>query len=94
MKPIPCCAIFLALSTTATADTAAGFRKLWRNETAPAAAEFRAAVAGRPADADAWRGLGWTALITGDEPGLLRAWRPLFKLAPSEPQTAALWPRT
>lgn len=68
-----------------------GRAQLWRNQTGEARTTLRAALKKNSNDVVVLRNLGWAALFEDDAKSALLALRPLFRLAPSQPQTAALW---
>lgn len=95
MKHLVTLLLSLCLLTFAVADdhTTQGFEFLWHNQPARAKAEFEAALKIQPPDPGAWRGLGLVAVAEDDHVAALAAWRQLFRVAPNQPTTAALWPQ-
>lgn len=93
MKSIILTLALLSAPAWAAGDAEMGRAQLWHNQNAEARTTLRAALKKSANDVAALRGLGWAALCEDDAKGALLALRPLFRLAPSQPQTAALWPK-
>ena len=69
-----------------------GWDLLWSNKFQSAEKVFRTKVASNKADAEAWRGLGWTSYFKGDDKSAIDQWCRSVQLAPTAWTSAALWP--
>jgi len=87
-------ALLLAcLALPAAAAESAGWRLIQQNHNGAARAAFQAALKQNPADADALRGLGQVEQLENNEAVALKAWRPLYRLAPAQWAASAYWPQ-
>lgn len=88
----------LALPAAATPPAAPpaespGWRLLRQNHDGAARTAFQAALKQNPADAEASRGLGQVEQLENNEAAALRAWRPLYHIAPGQWAATAYWPQ-
>ena len=91
--PTALLALFLcALGPVAALAGGTGWQEMERNHAGPARAAFVAALKQNRSDADATYGLGWLHLSDDSPAAAMKAWLPLYQMAPASWQAVACWP--
>jgi len=84
--------IFTLLPGAVHAEDKAAWQLLWSNKFGAAQSAFRADLAKNRNDPSALRGLGWTSYYQDNKRAALNYWSRSVELAPSDWQSAGLWP--
>ncbi|MBT9583176.1 DUF3857 domain-containing protein [bacterium] len=69
-----------------------GWKDLWANRLDAAQSKFSGSLTAHPGDAEAFRGLGWMALMKSDDEALLKSWGEMVLTHPELPASLAVWP--